>query len=81
MTTTYDTKIAILQGGDKMKIGTDANGLGAILTSGTGTTDGTIVSDIGADPLYADGSIYISVVDGAGKVFQKQNDVWVDLQA
>ncbi|MGB2987137.1 MAG: hypothetical protein WBE26_14795 [Phycisphaerae bacterium] len=40
-----------------------------------------MVSDVGADSTVADGSLYISVVDGAGKLFQKQNDTWVDLQA
>jgi len=74
------TKIGALPGGDFLKIGTDANGLDAILTSGAATTDGEIVTAIGADALYADGSIYISVVDGAGKSFLKINDVWTDLQ-
>jgi hypothetical protein len=52
-----------------------------VLFTGTATDDAGIVADVGADTLWADGCLYISVVDGAGKLFQKQNDVWVDLQA
>jgi hypothetical protein len=48
---------------------------------GAATDDAGIVAQVGADSTIADGSIYISFVDGAGKLFQKQNDVWVDLQA
>ena len=59
----------------------DAGSLPCIIVSGTATSDATIVSEIGADTLYADGSLYVSVVDGAGKLFQKQNDTWVDMQA
>ena len=59
----------------------DAGSLPCIIASGTATDDAGIVSDVGADSNWADGSLYISVSDGAGKLFQKQNDVWVDLQA
>lgn len=48
---------------------------------GAATDDASIVAQVGADNTIADGSWYISFVDGAGKTFQKQNDVWVDLQA
>lgn len=75
------TAFGVLPGGDVLKIGTDANGLDAIMTFGVAATDGEIVTALGADTLYADGSLYVSVKDGAGKLFQKQNDVWVDLQA
>jgi hypothetical protein len=81
VTVTYDTKIAFLQGGNAIKLGVDANGLPALLMSGAATIDADISTEIGADALYADGSIYISIVDGAGKVFYKKNDVWTDLQA
>lgn len=77
----FQTKMHGEQGGAYAVVGYDANGLPAAIFSGSATSDGTIVSDIGADTNWADGSLYISVVDGAGKLFQKQNDVWVDLQA
>lgn len=48
---------------------------------GAATDDAGIVAQVGADNTISDGSLYISFVDGAGKLFQKQNDVWVDLQA
>jgi len=57
----------------------DANELPCCLFTGTGTSDGTIVSDVGADTLWADGSIYIGVLDGAGTLWQKRNDVWVNI--
>ena len=63
------------------KIGVDGNGLPVMLFVGQATSDGTITTEVGADALYADGSLYVSAVDGAGKLFQKQNDVWVDMQA
>lgn len=59
----------------------DANGLPAILASGAATSDATIVAQVGADALWADGSLYVSVVDGAGTLWQKRNDVWVELTA
>lgn len=77
----YNSTIAHAQGGEYLIIGYDAAGLPAILISGSATNDGDIVTDVGADTLWADGSLYVSVVDGAGKLFQKQNDTWVDLQA
>jgi hypothetical protein len=48
---------------------------------GQATDDASIVAQVGSDSLWADGSLYISAVAGAGKLFQKQNDVWIDLQA
>lgn len=48
---------------------------------GVATDDAGIVAHVGADNTIGDGSLYISHLDGAGKLFQKQNDVWVDLQA
>jgi len=59
----------------------DAGSLPCVIHSGSATDDSGMVSDVGADNTIADGSLYISVVDGAGKLFQKQNDTWVDLQA
>jgi hypothetical protein len=78
---TYNAKIAHAQGGKYIIIGEDANGLPAILTSGAAASDGAIVSDIGADTLWADGSLYISVVDGAGTIWQKRADTWTALTA
>lgn len=64
-------------GGDYLVVGKDANGLPCAIFCGSGTSDATIVTDVGADTLWADGSLYISCVDGAGTLWQKQNDVWV----
>lgn len=63
-----------------LSLGQDANGLPAVVFTGAQASDANIVTEVGADTLWADGSLYISVLDGNGKVFQKQNDVWVDLQ-
>ena len=70
-----------MQGGTMILIGEDANGLPAILTSGAAANDGDIVTAIGADTLWADGSIYVSVVDGAGTIWQKRADTWTELTA
>ena len=78
---TYNSKIAHMQGGTMILIGEDANGLPAILTSGAAANDGDIVTAIGADTLWADGSIYISCVDGAGTIWQKRADTWTELTA
>jgi hypothetical protein len=59
----------------------DANGLPTIFATGAATTDAGIVTQVGADALWADGSMYVSVVDGGGLIFQKRNDVWVDIVA
>ena len=49
-----------------------------IIASGSAANDADIVTDVGADNTIADGSLYLSIVDGAGKIFLKQNDVWVE---
>jgi len=74
----YQSKIARAQGGNYLIIGEDANGLPCILAAGSATNDGEIVTAIGADTLWADGSLYVSCVDGAGKLYIKMNDVWTD---
>lgn len=63
------------------RVTVNAGGLPVGIYFGTATNDAGIVSQVGADNTIADGSLYISHVDNAGKLFQKQNDVWVDLQA
>jgi hypothetical protein len=68
-------------GGSYRVLGTDTNGLPVAMFCGLQATDANITTEVGADTLWADGSLYVSAVDGAGKLFQKQNDVWVDLQA
>lgn len=78
MTKGYQSKIAHPQGGAYLIIGEDASGLPCILAAGQSDTDVEIVAELGADTLYADGSIYVSCVDGAGKLFLKTNDVWTD---
>jgi len=76
-----DTRAATCDVAEIVMMTGDAGDLPCIIASGTATDDSGIVSDVGADTLFADGSLYISVVDGAGKLFQKQNDTWVDMQA
>lgn len=74
----YNTTVHGMQGGGYLVLGTDADGLPVILCAGQADTDGAIVTAIGADTLFADGSIYVSCATGAGKLFLKTNDVWVD---
>ena len=75
----YDTTFAFPQGGSYMIVGADANGLPCIIASGQATDDATIVSQVGADSNWADGSLYISCVDGGGGLWQKANDVWSEI--
>lgn len=50
-----------------------------VICSGSAANDGDIVTAVGADADIADGSIYLSVVDGGGKLFIKVNDVWTEV--
>ena len=50
-----------------------------IIASGAAALDGDIRTAVGADADIADGSLYLSVVDGAGKLFCKQNGTWTDI--
>lgn len=68
--------VAFLKG--LMRIATMADGDLAIFF-GTATDDAGIVAQVGADALWADGSLYISAVQGAGLLFQKRNDVWISV--
>lgn len=61
------------------RLGEDDKGNPVLLFVGTGTSDAEIVTDVGLDDLWADGSLYISAVDGAGTLWQKRNDVWVSV--
>ena len=72
----YDSRAASCDLGEIRFMTADGSGLPAILTSGTATDDSGIVSDIGADTNWADGSLYVSVSDGAGKLFIKTADTW-----
>ncbi len=64
-----DTNIGVL--------GTESvGGRLVIIAWGVATDDASIVAQVGADALYADGSIYHSVVAGAGSIWIKINDVW-----
>jgi len=47
-----------------------------VIASGAATNDGEIVTAVGADADIADGSLYISAVNGAGSLWIKKNDVW-----
>ena len=65
-----------VQGGGYIVVGQDANGLPCAIFCGAATDDATIVTAVGADTLWADGSLYISCVDGAGSLWQKQAGTW-----
>ena len=54
----------------------DANNLPCVIFAGAATSNATIETAVGADTLWADGSIYIGVLDGAGTLWQKRNDTW-----
>lgn len=48
-----------------------------VMAWGAATSSAGIIAEIGAAALYADGSIYLSTVGGAGLMFNKVNGVWV----
>jgi len=50
-----------------------------IIASGSAAADADIATAVGANADIADGSLYLSIVDGAGKLFCKQNDTWTDI--
>ncbi len=47
-----------------------------IIASGAATSDGAIVTAVGADADIADGSLYMSCTDSGGVLFIKKDDVW-----
>lgn len=69
------TTVKTVRDGDIRFSQTDGT-LPCVLFTGTGTSDGEIVTDVGADTLWADGCVYISVVSGAGTIWQKRNGTW-----
>lgn len=62
-----------------LRLGVDATGRSVIVAFGLATDDAGIVTQVGADNTIADGSTYHSIDAGAGKLFQKQNDVWTNV--
>lgn len=62
-----------------LPIGYNDKGEPVFLLVGAATSDGAIVTEIGSDVLYADGSLYISAIDGAGTLWQKRNDIWISI--
>lgn len=64
---------------DPIILGVNAVGEKVVLLVGTATSDGTIVTEVGADTQFADGSLYLSVVNGSGALFQKRNDTWTSI--
>ncbi len=76
----YDSRYASCQLAEIRMMTVDSGGLPCIIASGTATDDAGIRGDVGADNTIADGSIYLSVVATGGKIFCKQNSVWVDVQ-
>ena len=75
----YDASAATCDRAEIRMMTADAGSLPCIIATGTATNDAGIVADVGADSLYADGSLYISVVDSAGTLWQKRNDVWTSI--
>lgn len=63
-----------------LRLGVDATGRSVIVAFGLATDDAGILAQVGADNTIADGSTYQSITPGAGLLFIKQNDVWVDVQ-
>lgn len=61
---------------EPMILGYDDLGKPVVQFVGTATDDAGIVADIGLDTHWADGSLYISAVDGAGTIWQKRNGTW-----
>jgi len=74
----YQAQMHGVMGGSYRVLGVDENGLPVAMFCGQATDDASIVTAVGVDTLWADGSIYVSAVDGAGKLFLKVNDVWTD---
>jgi hypothetical protein len=74
----YQSPFHFKAGSSYLVVGQDANGLPAIIAAGQAASDADIVTAIGADTLWADGSLYMSIVDGAGKLYIKMNDTWTD---
>jgi len=58
-------------------IGYAANGEPVVLAIGNAANDGAIVTEIGADAKFADGSLYLST--GTGLLFQKRSDLWTNI--
>jgi hypothetical protein len=75
----YDSRAATCDTAEIRMQTADAGGLPCIIASGTAANDGAIVAEIGDDTLYADGSLFISVVDGTGTLWQKRNDTWTSI--
>jgi hypothetical protein len=71
--------VSHVQGGRYLILNVDANGLPCVIAAGQGNSDGTIVSDLGADTNFADGSLYLSCVDGAGTMWIKAADTWTQI--
>ena len=64
---------------EPLLLGYGDTGLPVVLFTGTATDDAGIVSDVGADALWADGSLYISAVNAAGTLWQKRNGLWTSI--
>ena len=75
----YDSRAATCDTAEVRMMTADAGGLPCVIASGVATDDAGIVAEVGADAAIADGSIYLSVVDGAGTFWQKRNDTWTSI--
>lgn len=60
-------------------LGTNDVGEPVLLLIGVATSDAAIVTEVGADNIIGDGSLYISAVSAAGTLWQKRNDVWTSI--
>lgn len=64
---------------EPLLLGRGSTGEPVVLFTGSATSDATIVAEVGADANWADGSLYISIANAAGALFQKRNDVWTSI--
>lgn len=49
-----------------------------ILAFGQAINSAGIIAQVGAAALHSDGSVYMSIVSGAGTFWVKKNDVWTN---
>jgi len=60
-------------------IGYNDVGEPVVILVGKATSDSTIVTEVGADANYGDGSLYIGGISGGSTLWQKRNDIWVSI--
>ena len=63
-------------GDNEIEMRNTVSGDKTVIASGAAANDAEIVTAVGADADIADGSLYLQVIDGAGALYIKKNDVW-----